>query len=226
MKQERVRFEELDFIYPQHFLEINSFKIPIYAHIKNIRTKYIDEISIGDNYDDFEFKRLRQISISKLNFIHINTKDKIFNGFTQTFLEHYSLNEVEDLLYYFDEMDLKEFNEHFKKINSFLMITYRNRLYNMLKLDETEPEIGYKEKNDKPKELKEYLKYTYGYIIAQSVMEYTSQPFFEENIGRAVNEFSWREIEFRLSYLTMKNKCEALEHKWQMKKLDDKKAEH
>lgn len=46
MKQERIRFEELDFIYPQHFLEINSFKIPIYAHIKNIRTKYVDEITI------------------------------------------------------------------------------------------------------------------------------------------------------------------------------------
>ena len=91
MKQERIRFEELDFIYPQHFLEINSFKIPIYAHIKNIRTKYVDEITIGENYDDFEFKRLRQVNISKLNFIHINIKDKIFNGFTQTFLEYYNL---------------------------------------------------------------------------------------------------------------------------------------
>lgn len=226
MKQERIRFEELDFIYPQHFLEINSFKIPIYAHIKNIRTKYVDEITIGENYDDFEFKRLRQVNISKLNFIHINIKDKIFNGFTQTFLEYYNLKSTDDLLYYFDEMDIQEFNNHFKNINSFLMTTYRDRLYNMFKLDEKEPDIRYKDKDDKPKELKDYLQYTYGYIIAQSVMEYTAQPFFEENIGRAVNEFSWREIELRLSYLTMKNKCEGLEHKWQMKKLDDKKAEH
>lgn len=102
MKQERIRFEELDFIYPQHFLEINSFKIPIYAHIKNIRTKYVDEITIGENYDDFEFKRLRQVNISKLNFIHINTHDKIFNGFTQTFLEYYNLKSTDELLYYFD----------------------------------------------------------------------------------------------------------------------------
>lgn len=102
MKQERIRFEELDFIYPQHFLEINSFKIPIYAHIKNIRTKYVDEITIGENYDDFEFKRLRQVNISKLNFIHINIKDKIFNGFTQTFLEYYNLKSTDELLYYFD----------------------------------------------------------------------------------------------------------------------------
>ena len=77
MKQERIRFEELDFIYPQHFLEINSFKIPIYAHIKNIRTKYVDEITIGENYDDFEFKRLRQVNISKLNYRYEQMKRNI-----------------------------------------------------------------------------------------------------------------------------------------------------
>lgn len=224
MKQEeRIRFEELDFIYPQHFIEISNFKIPVYAHIKNIHFNYADEIKIGDNYDDYEFEFLKRIKVAKINFHHINITDKLFDGFTKNFLEYYELNNLHELLEYLDESDIMEFNLHFKKINTFLMNTFRNRLYNMLKLDEKEPEIPYKDKHKKPKDLEDFLRYTEGYIIAQSIIEYSPQPFFDENIGKGVNEYSWRELEFRLAYLTMKNKCESLEHKWQMKIMDDNK---
>lgn len=219
--KKRVSFDELDFMYPKHFFQISNFKIPISIHIKDLKFSYTKEIEISGVGEDFEFEKLKLLNIFKQNLIFINTKDNLYDGFTKNFLEYYNLNNLEDLLLYLDEFDFNLFIEHIKPIINFMIATFRNRLYNMLKLDEKEPNIPYTDKHKKPKELEEFLKYTEGYIIAQSIIEYSPQPFFDENIGKGVNEYSWRELEFRLAYLTMKNKIESIENKWQMKIMQD-----
>ena len=57
-------------------------------------------------------------------------------------------------------------------------------------------------KYETPKEYVEYLQFTRGIIDAKACLEYVGGTIFEENIGKAYNNFSWREKEFRKLYTT------------------------
>lgn len=220
MVQKMNKFSDLDFKYPTHFLTLSNIKIPISIHIKDISLRHTQTLDILE--DDYDINRAEEIELikSKLNFINCNLK--CFNSFEETFLEFYGLDKIEDILYFLDERDMVKYSIHISEIINLMIGTYRERLYSSLKLDEESPVIHYKDDDNKPKNLKEYLKFTDTYILAQSFIEFTGTPFFSENIGKGVDEYSWREIEFRMAYLTMKNKCESLEHKWQMFKMEER----
>lgn len=57
-------------------------------------------------------------------------------------------------------------------------------------------------KYETPKEYVEYLQFTRAIIDAKACLEYSGEIIFEENIGKAYNNFSWREKEFRKLYTT------------------------
>jgi len=218
-------FSDLTFSYPDYSIKIQKYIIPVKLKIENIIIPYESELNVeycDDEYLSFEFERFKEIKKASENLIHINNNDKLYNNFKQTFTQYHNLKDVYDILDIFDIKDLYEFNKSiFEKI-PFMLKVFRDRLYNSLKLDIKEPEIGYKPKNDKPKDLKEYLQYTENYIFLQSIIEYSPSPFFQENISKAPNMWSLREYETRLAYMTAKNRFESVENSWQLKSMEIK----
>jgi len=223
----RINFEKLSFYYPLHSIRISRFVIPIKIHIGQIDSKIKEELEIGligkEDEMSTEFERIKELDRAKRNFKYINIEDKLYNNFTQTFMEYHNIKYIDELLDALDSIDIYEFNKHIDEAINLMIKEFRDRLYNMLKLDEDEPKIAYKPKNEMPQDLKEYLNYTLGYIISQMGIEYNPTIFFDENIGRAIESWSLRETELHLSFLTMKNRTENLVEKWQGKIMQDNK---
>ena len=226
---QRINFNQLSFEIPKHSIRVGKFLIPIHIHIKNI---YIgnksEEVELEFMNDEmsFEFERLKIIEYQKRNFIHINVADKIYNNFNQNFLEYHNLESIDELLFFFDEYDLKTINDHIDKYLTYMIKEFRDRLYNTLKIDDKPPKVGYKPETEMPKNIKDYLTYTEGYILSQSNLEFgNGVPFFEENIGKSYNEYSFREKEIILAYLTMKNRTESISSEYQAKVSQDMKKE-
>lgn len=60
------------------------------------------------------------------------------------------------------------------------------------------------------------MKISQTYIKAQNLIEYhNSTPFFKENINKAYQEWSWREIQLRLMYLNRKNQIDTEQNRLQ-----------
>jgi len=211
----------LSFIYPKHTLKINDFLIPILIDVSNIYYNQFEELKIGligiEDELSYEYEKLKVIDRFKNTFIHINIKDKLFDNFTKNFLEYYKLNTLNDLFYILSDYDMLKIINHISQIIPSMIKIFRDRLYAGLKLDIKEPVISVKDENPMTSEIKEYLSYTELYILAQSVIEYNATPFFPENKKKTVSEWSIREYELHLSYLTIKSRFENIQNKWQIK---------
>lgn len=217
----QMSLNNLSFIYPKHTLKINDFLIPILIDVSNIYYNQFEELKIGligiEDELSYEYEKLKVIDRFKNTFIHINIKDKLFDNFTKNFLEYYKLNTLNDLFYILSDYDMLKIINHISQIIPSMIKIFRDRLYAGLKLDIKEPVISVKDENPMTSEIKEYLSYTELYILAQSVIEYNATPFFPENKKKTVSEWSIREYELHLSYLTIKSRFENIQNKWQIK---------
>ncbi len=212
-------FKDLTFSFPDYCLKLGRYIIPIKIHIANIKFPNNSTLELSledDEYMGFEFGRFKEINNAKENLIHINTSDKLFNNFKCNFLEYHNLKEVDEVLEYLDIFDLSEFNKSIHEKIPFMVETFRKRLYNSLKLDIKPPAISYKPDKEKPQNIKDYLQYTNNYIFLQSLIEFSSNPFFNENNGKTPDLWSLREYETRMAYITAKNRFESTENLWQL----------
>jgi len=214
-------FKELSFCYPNHSIDIANIKIPIKVHISQISDYKDESLQIGlieevDNMG-FEFEKNKEFEIIRSNFKFINIKDRLYEDFTKNFLEYYEIDSTDELLEFLDESDIMIYTNHIFKIISAMKIIYIKRLHNSLGLDKEKPKIDYTSEHKMPSNIQDYLKYTETYMLSQSFIEFNSTPFFSENIGIAVEEFSWREIKLRLAYMTMKFSTEDTVNTWQAK---------
>lgn len=218
MEKKRNDLFDLDF-YTKHTIEINGILVPINIHIKNIQLQKDTNLHIFEDGDhlEYEYEKLRNIENFKWYLKFINVKDKLFEGFTKNFLEYNELESIDELLYIFDEMDFKELISHCITIINAMMEEFRERLYDMLKIKDKVPNIKLKEKYKMPENIKEYLKFTYGYTISQMAIEHNPTIFFPENKNKAIIEWSFREFELHLAYLTIKSRIESTEDRWQAK---------
>ena len=218
-------FRDLSFNFPDYSLKLNRYIIPIKLKIENIKLLKYSELDLSyiqDEYLGFEFERYKEIKLMTDNLVHINTEDKLFNNFKQTFLQYHNLKSIDEVLEYLDIADMYSFNKSISSKIPFMIKIFRERLYNSLKLDIEPPHIKYEPKKDKPQNIKDYLQFTENYIFLQSLIEFSPQPFFSENNNKTPDEWSMREYETRLAYLTAKNRFESTENLWQMKSMDDK----
>ena len=71
-----------------------------------------------------------------------------------------------------------------------------------------------------PKSYKELLIYTNEMSKFQSGIEYSPVIIFRENIGKPLIEFSWREVELKCVYISMKNKIEGFLNTYQAWKME------
>ena len=218
LKRNQNSLNNLTFNYPKHTIKVGGYLIPILVDMKNIYPEQNNELKIGliqeEDVMSFEYDRVKVIDSFSKKLNHINVEDKLYDNFSKNFLEYYKLKKVRDLLYILDEADILTIISHINKIIPIMINEFRKRLYESLKLDEKEPYIDYKDKNPMPDNIKDYLIYTDFYILCQAIIEYNPTPFFKENIGKSIDEWSLREYETHMAYLTAKNKFETIQHKW------------
>lgn len=224
MKTIKYDLQSLDVYYAKHDFEKT---IPIYVHIKDIKPyrKNELEIEVFESENLYAYKKLEELDSLKRNFVFINTKDNLYpdengNKLRINFLDYYELDCIDDLLYK-EELD-KEFfislNNHIEKIKQIVFNEYVRRLKIIFKTEKKEPNLKLKKdfglKNKAlEEEVKDYTSMDYNYIIAQLGIEHNPTVYFTENIGKAVIDWSSREFEYHMFYLTAKTKKENVSNK-------------
>lgn len=217
---------DLSFSYPKHTIKVGDYLIPIHIHIKNIYPpKQSEELKIGligiEDEMSFEYERVKLLDRFKEIIQHINTEDKLYSNFTKNFLEYHELESLYDLFFRLGEYEILQIVHHINKILPSMISIFRERLYKSLKLDIKQPNITYKSPYELTPDLKEYLNYTEFYILCQAVIEFNPTPIFEENKNKSISEWSLREYEVHMSYLTAKNRFEDTLNKYQGKQMED-----
>ena len=71
-----------------------------------------------------------------------------------------------------------------------------------------------------PEKYKEFITYTNEMTKYQSGIEYSNVIIFPENLGKSLSEYSWRELEFKSLYISMKNKIEGFINSYQSWKME------
>ena len=150
---------------------------------KELQTNYIIDLI----YDFIDFNTISIVKIDSLNMSLLEFKDYCLNSRVVT---------INDLVRCYDEIILQI--SAIKKEFMDLLIKEFD-IYRKFPIIPTTPDD---KKYETPKEYIEYLKYPNGIIESKAYVEYVGDILFEENIGKSVNEFSWREKEFRKLYIT------------------------
>jgi len=220
-----ITFRDLNFSYPKHSFE----GIPLHIHIGGIKTSNNEELDFEVFPDDefaYEHEKRIEIDFFKRNFSFINIKDKNFGeNFNENFLEHMGLDHVDDIMRIngCDEFFLIRFNNYIDEKKSVVWREFIRRLNILFNLNKKKPSFPLKKSMPKtPEKVQDYLSKDYTYIITQLAIEYnTSTPIFPENINKSIIEWSARELEYRMAFMTNKTRMENLETEWQAKVNED-----
>lgn len=217
MEKIRYNFESLDDPIPRHSVKIAGIDIPILIKIGDIKFMRNNDLDIGFDGDPMElqFNKIKELENYKWYLKFINNTDPLYEGYTKTFTEYYELNSTYDLLTILDRNDIEELISHISVYINICIEEFTDRLYDMLKIKDEKPEISYTKKYEMKPNIKDYVTYTQGYIIAQMGMEYNPTAFFPENKGKSILEWSYREFELHMAYLTIKSKIESTQDEYQ-----------
>jgi len=77
-------------------------------------------------------------------------------------------------------------------------------------------------KQETPEDIAKHSQYSQEMSKIQSSMEYNDSIIFPENIGKSFIEYSWREIYFKVLYISMKNKIEGFMNKYKQHEIEKK----
>lgn len=216
-------------------IDIGSFRLPICISIDKIMDDYFYEISeyemvkrdiieidgkdvlIEDQVNsDFFYGKFRDI-------LRISKVLKIIYSFIDN--ESLEVANVNSLI--FSEKDFihtmmnasgvtqKDILNTFYIILSFIKDIkneFRENAIKLLELLKEFPEIPKGQDDDKykiPKQFLEFLQYPQSMISIKTCMEYSGDVYFRENIGKAFEDYSWREKELRKIYDTNKSKIDG-----------------
>ena len=89
---------------------------------------------------------------------------------------------------------------------------FRKQLIEATELLQEFPKIPKNPDDDKyavPKQYIEYLNYPSAMVHLKACIEYSGEVYFKENLGRAFDDYSWREKELRKIYDTSKSKIDG-----------------
>jgi len=224
------RLKELSEPYPKHSIRIGEFLIPILVHIKDIPYVIKDtsvDVDLSYRVDplEFEYNMLREIDIFRGNLKFINIEDKLFpddagNRLSLNFLERHNLKSLDQVMESLNIIELKKLNVHINKIIPKVIKNFDTALDEMLNLEKEPPDLKVKkspEYESVSKTAKDYLEYPVDYIFFQMGIEYNPTPFFPENLGKCVYDWSYREIRLHLSYLSIKTRIEKVSNDIQSK---------
>ena len=218
----------------QSWIEIEDFVIPIYVDIADI--KWVDEDFVVD--DKIEMIN-GQIRFNKLNspfqqqykdyslkeniksYLKFVDKRKLFNGLNESYyegnLEHFYNQLIQSGFTTLMFVNLKnEINYYINKVK----FKFLTAVTEILDYERSFPFI--RQKEETPENIKKLMAYPSEMSLFQSAIEYTNTIIFPENIGKAFTDYSWREIQFKVMYISMKNSIEGFANKYSMRERDTK----
>lgn len=202
-------------IYDNQFPEIMEYKVDFISN-KNGELKY--------NIDKTDFPYKEQVEISELRnkiyYIHsfidfslINVYNEHLGDLTKKVLD-LNISNKEDFFIYImqnDNIHEDDITRIMYEIN-FLIVKCKNifveRAIKYLDFDKVLPGITLDKKSQLVDQYKDYMEYPIGLMELQQVSEYPMSIWFEENIGKAYNEWSWREKQLKKMYITAKVRIE------------------
>lgn len=202
-------------IYDNQFPEIMEYKVDFISN-KNGELKY--------NIDKTDFPYKEQVEISELRnkiyYIHsfidfslINVYNEHLGDLTKKVLD-LNISNKEDFFIYImqnDNIHEDDITRIMYEIN-FLIEKCKNifveRAIKYLDFDRVLPGITLDKKSQLVDQYKDYMEYPIGLMELQQVSEYPMSIWFEENIGKAYNEWSWREKQLKKMYITAKVRIE------------------
>ena len=245
--QTTFNFASLD-ISRTYDLKIGDLNIPLLIHIKDIREnegspkvfeeeviKYVDDdgrhMEIHSNestvYDVIRNHiKLKESFRNYARFIDVNIP--LFNGGRECFLEYYELDSLDDLLEILSESDMQKLINKCDEIVVAIMEEFFINIKAFLTNGTSVPVIRLKaSKFDADMDaISKYSDKPSGYLIAQIGVEFAMNIFFEENIGKAISQWSLRELQLQALYITEKNIMEGLTDKWKAKQHEDMESKN
>lgn len=210
--------ESLSFKFPlQMYLDI-----PIDLNIKNVYYNFEETLDFEVFDVDYNCEKSNEIKMITRNFNFIDTTTKLYDNQSKNFLEYYELESVDDLLFIIDEIDIGKLNAYIEKYKGILQREYIRRLNKLFRLNQTKPTINLKNKLPEPDDdIKAFTVRDRTFMLMQLSNEYNPTPRFEENKDKTMNEWSFRETELHLAYLTSKTRIESLENEYSAKCQED-----
>ena len=223
-------------------LVLGAIDVPIRVHIKDIREELGSDILFNSEHIEYEdengeFKSFtigepsKYETIRKLNndkeslrgyFKFIDKEVKIFDCGDKTFMEYYNIDSLEELFEILDRSDFQTIKDKCDEMIKYIIDEFYKNIKLFLNNDVKCPTINTKPNNDVVlKQVTEYSNKPLGYLISQIGVEYPANIFFKENEGKAISEWSFREIQLQVLYISEKNRVDGLLEKWKAKKNED-----
>lgn len=219
------------------FISINDLIFPIIIHMSDIKDEVnnIEEYKvdfISNQNDEFKYSVDQTEHPFKENIELAKIKQRIkyvhqFIDFDMSEYDGTTISDAMKILYDYNIKNIDEFNEFILSLNSgaldditkatyeinFYICRMKNRFIDTAKkILDWDRNFPYLKSPMDSMDINESLKipgmYPYGMIELQSVAEYPMSIWFDENIGKGFNEWSWREKELKKMYITMKVKIE------------------
>ena len=201
-------------------INLYDIDIPMICKIQDIKNGdgferipfFLDEEN-NVNYTKDKFKTaymlLEKRRIELLYFQKfLDYENKIFfeDGEYYNFLEYYEFESLEDFFDLLDDVDKSKFVEQADKMIRFNIDEFTHRAKRHLGCDMKIPNIP---KSNNPTDhiwesICEYLGKTKGYLETQLITEFSNNIQFKENIGKSFDNFSIREVQYKLLYLHKK----------------------
>lgn len=224
-------------MYIETWTTINNVDIPIYIDIADINE--YEEYSlnnkveiVGDkiliDYTDNPFKKqlddYKTIKDIKYYLKFVDNR-KLFDG--KSWIEMMSNNFGTDI--YTGMQDIGLSLDMFKILKNEIVFHIHKLktkclqiIVDLLDYDRDFPNIHLKDTDSSKlmKRYKEYLNYTQHMSLMQNAFEYTDSILFPENKGRAFFEYSFREINLKVMYISMKSRIESFINTLQSKSME------
>lgn len=202
-------------IYDNNFPEIIEYKVNFISN-KDGELKYeIDKTDFPykEQIELFELKNKIYFIHSFIDFSLINTNNENVSALIKK-IYNLDITKKEDFFTYFiNNSNIKE--EDITRIMyeiNFLVIKCKNifieRAIDYLDFKRQLPGITLDKKSQLIDQYKDYMEYPIGLMELQQVSEYPMSIWFEENIGKSYNEWSWREKQLKKMYITTKVRLE------------------
>ena len=214
-------------------ITIAKMKLPIIidiARIKNFQEKefiYYDidlnnkkntDIEYVVTYDSSPFKRYYDNSnielLAKRLYKYLDVDIKSESG--KSIISLYGILSEDDFIFFIKNMkatyaiDIDNALTKISLLESKVQNMFLERIIELFEVTKEYPKIELsKDSTSKIEEdHRRFMMYGAGMLEFQSISEYPMGVWFNENIGKAYTEWSWREIQAKQLYLTSKNRTE------------------
>ncbi len=229
MTESNISLQSFNF-YHEKSVSIGRYIVPLKVHIKDINEQHTKRISnrrYGETLDltqdhfDKAYEEIEKDYKIQYYLKFINTEDVLFPN-SRTFLTHNYFNTIEDFLNIIGYTELQELINEIEEIMKDIISEFFDKAKVFLGGEKLMPSIYLKEDKDALwDKIVEYINRPQGYLISQLAIEFSGNIIFSENIGKAISEWSFREIQLQLMYISEKHKIDSILEKYKAKKQED-----